>query len=348
MRLTATPPPGWEHRITSALLSRRFADCMATLGWCPLYASDDSDSALVLVRRLPVPGIRTWTMRAKVYLNRGSPGFVRELRHALAEAGAACAVIGDPIRPLPWHLRARMPDGAVIEHHRIVHDVSRDDEVLLAGMEPDLRRNIRRAPKAGVSVTEVTSERDLRAFCALNLETADRIRGRQLVAALPDAFFEAVLREMVTPSRDAVILLARARDVPLAGALLFRNDQHLTYYHGVSTRDRALSRLQGPSCLFWEAMRLARAMGLRYFDHGAVTVTDDPAHPHYSVYEYKRRFGGQLESCASAQLVLSPTRHAFQQRIMMPVWKRLYPLYLRLARAGEATAATVAGAVMLA
>ena len=32
---------------------------------------------------------------------------------------------------------------------------------------------------------------------------------------------------------------------------------------------------------------------------------------------------------------------------MMPVWKRLYPLYLRLARTGEATAA-FAGAVMLA
>ncbi|HYE93603.1 MAG TPA: peptidoglycan bridge formation glycyltransferase FemA/FemB family protein, partial [Terriglobales bacterium] len=119
---------------------------------------------------------------------------------------------------------------------------------------------------------------------------------------------------------------------PLSGALFFRSGATLTYYHGVSTRDPALTRCQGPSSMFWHAMRLARALGLRYFDHGAVTVTDDPAHPHYSVYDYKRRFGGHVEEIASGRLVLSPVRHAFQERLMMPVWKRLYPLYLRLGR----------------
>jgi lipid II:glycine glycyltransferase (peptidoglycan interpeptide bridge formation enzyme) len=291
--------------------------------------------------------MRTLTMRAKVYLNRGYPGFVRELGHVLADEGAAYAVFGDALRPLPDLAVGTLRAGLVTQH-RVVHDARRDDDTVLARMDIKPRSNLRRAWRTGgVIVSEVTTARDLDAFCALNVETAARMRGRDLVAALPDTFFQAVLDRMV-PTRDAVILLARAGDVPLAGALLFRNGDCLTYYHGVSTRDRSVARLQGPTQVFMHAIRLTREMGLRYFDHGAVTVTDDAAHPHYSVYDYKRRLGGCVEPLACAQLVLSPARHAFQQRVMMPLWKRLYPLYLRLARVGEATAGAIGGSSMLA
>ena len=66
--------------------------------------------------------------------------------------------------------------------------------------------------------------------------------------------------------------------------------------------------------------------------------TDDPTHPHYSVYDFKRRFGGREEAVASGSLVLSRAKHAFQERFMMPAWKRFYPLYLRLTGARPAPA----------
>src|SRR5829696_4616879 len=94
MRLSLTPPVGWDHRIVSAALSRDFAAAMAVLGWRPLYAWDDSDLALVFIRRLAVPGLGAWTTRAKIYLNEGYPTFVRELESALADQGVAYAVIG--------------------------------------------------------------------------------------------------------------------------------------------------------------------------------------------------------------------------------------------------------------
>jgi hypothetical protein len=52
---------------------------MTTLGWRPFYAVDDGDAALILLRRLPAPGLRGWTARARVYVNRGFPTFVRDL-----------------------------------------------------------------------------------------------------------------------------------------------------------------------------------------------------------------------------------------------------------------------------
>ena len=50
----------------------------------------------------------------------------------------------------------------------------------------------------------------------------------------------------------------------------------------VSTRDRALTPLQGPTAVAGHALRLASARGLT-FDVGVVTPTSDPSHPHYSV-----------------------------------------------------------------
>ena len=79
-------------------------------------------------------------------------------------------------------------------------------------------------------------------------------------------------------------------------------------------------------------LRYARANGFRTFDMGAVTPTDDPSHPHYSVYEYKRRWGGRLVMVPSAQVVLSPTRAAFQDWCLKPFWDRVHPLYLRIFR----------------
>jgi lipid II:glycine glycyltransferase (peptidoglycan interpeptide bridge formation enzyme) len=90
----------------------------------------------------------------------------------------------------------------------------------------------------------------------------------------------------------------------------------------------------------WRAMRLARDRGSACFDHGAVTVTDDHTHPHHSVYEFKRRFGGRLEALLSGELVLSRVKHAFQQRVLMPAWRRLHPLYVRVT---SATATAPAG-----
>ena len=105
--------------------------------------------------------------------------------------------------------------------------------------------------------------------------------------------------------------------------------------HGCSTRDRALTPKQGPTFLFWHAMRYARARGCATFDMGAVTPTDDRTHPHCSVYEYKKLWGGQLAEMRCAELVLAPWKHRFQESVLAPMWGRVHPVYLRVFGDGE-------------
>jgi hypothetical protein len=327
----------WDRRIVDSALSTGFAEAMATLGQHPFFVDDDRDIALLLVRRLPVPGLRSLTSRIKVYVNHGRQAFLWRLLDQLAARGAGYVLLGDPGRPLPNHLAG---DGAgfdVTTHHRVVHDVRRDDDALIAGMHLKARWQIRRAVRDGVAVSEITGEDDLADYCRLAAATAARIRQRNLVAALPDAFFRTILRTMV-PRGQARFLIARIDGRPLAGALFLMSPDRMTYYHGVSTRDPALTPIQGPSAIVWHAMRQARDDGRRWFDHGAVTVTADPEHPHHSVYLFKRRFGGHVETAATGTLVLSRTKLAFQEHVMMPAWRRYYPLYLRLMGARPAPA----------
>src|SRR5262249_49896868 len=75
---------------------------------------------------------------------------------------------------------------------------------------------------------------------------------------------------------------------------------------------------------------LARRRRIAHFDLGAVTPTDDPAHPHHSVYRFKRGFGGTVEALQGGEVVLSPVKCRFQDHVVLPVWKHVYPWYLRV------------------
>src|SRR5574341_11102 len=149
-----------------------------------------------------------------------------------------------------------------------------------------------------------------------------------LGAVYPEGFFWAIFHEMV-PRRQAVFLLARAEASPLAGGVFFLSPERMSYFHGVSTRDRALTGKQGPTAMFWHAMCLGHLWGIKRFDMTSVTPTEDPRHPNYSVYNFKRGWGGMLIEKYCAEIVIAPVRHYFQQRVLSRAFDVVHPLYLR-------------------
>ena len=177
---------------------------------------------------------------------------------------------------------------------------------------------------AGLCPSAGTPSTDL----SLAAQTAVRMRGRGLAAVYPTAYFEAVLREMVSRGQ-AVLFIARAAGTPVAGGAFVMSRERFVYLHGCSTRDRALTPKDGPTAVFWHAIRFARTAGCAVFDMGAVTPTDDPTHRHYSVYAYKKGWSGQLEEIQSGKLVVAPWKHRFQESVLAPMWDRVHPLYLR-------------------
>jgi lipid II:glycine glycyltransferase (peptidoglycan interpeptide bridge formation enzyme) len=83
----------------------------------------------------------------------------------------------------------------------------------------------------------------------------------------------------MVPRGQALFLLAWADSAALAGGRFLISRDRLTYYMGGSTRDRALTAKQGPKAMFWHAMRLGQRLGLKTFDMGAVTPTEDRTTP---------------------------------------------------------------------
>jgi hypothetical protein len=191
-----------------------------------------------------------------------------------------------------------------------------------------IRRHLRKFSEE-VTVTAVRTQADLRDYVSLAAETGTRMRFRALAAVYPPAYFATIFREMV-PRGHAIMFLARAGNAPLAAATFVMGSSRFAQIHGCSTRARTLTPKQGPTFIFWHAIRYACANGFRTFDMGAVTPTDDPTHPHYSVYEYKKLWGGRLTRMQSAELVVSPLKHRFQELVLAPMWDRLHPLYLGL------------------
>ena len=336
MRVLTAVPAGWDERVTFPVLSRGFAEAMVALGHRPLFVDDERGRAVAFVRRMPIPVLGAWTSRARVYLDGDDPRFVTALLERLAAARVGYVRLGDPVWPLPARCRGLhgLKESA---HHLFLYDPRVGEDALLAAIDPKVRTHLRKAQRDGVVVSPVESDEELREYCVLAAQTAKRMRQRDVGAGLSDGFFRAVFRTMV-PRGQARFLMARADGQPLAGALFLLSPSRMTYFHGASTRDPELTRKQGPTALVWEALRLAHGLGVACFDHGAVTVTEDPAHPHYPVYQFKRRFGGRLTPIASGERVLSAVQYGFQKHVMMPVWKRVHQVYGRFAAAGAVLA----------
>ena len=334
LRLIDVAPAGWDERIPFPVMSTAFARAARTTGMRPLFATDGLHQALILLRSAPF--IRRWTVRAKVYAATAHRGFVAAVIAALRARGAAYVRLGDAV----WGgAAADACDGMkTVTTYLMSFDAAVSEAEALARMEPKTRAHLRKSIRNGVAVEEIRDESGLAAFLRLAGETRERMRARDVAATTPHAYFRTVFSEMV-PRGEAIFLLAHAQGAPLAGALFLVSRERMTYYLGASTRDRALTARHGPTAVFWAGMRLAHARGIPTFDLGAVTPTDDPAHPHHSVYRFKRGFGGRVEPMHGGELVLSPLSCRFQDRVLAPAWKWLYPLYFRLATrrgAGEA------------
>ena len=326
MRVFESPPPDWDKRAAFPTLGTAFAEVAATVGQRALYVEDRDAMALVLVRSLPIPGLRAWTARAKAYVSGGGARFVRDLVRGLGARGIAHVRIGDSVLGLP---RADLEAAGVplIVSHLLRHPVAQDSRELFRRLASRRRTALRRAEREGVTVSEVRTEAELREYYALAADTERRARARDIAIVAPWAYLRSIFGHLV-PRRQAVFLLARRGDRPLAGATFLVSPQRMTYFHASSTRDPALTALQGPTAVIWHAMRVALMRGIASFDLGAVTPTNDPLHPHHSIFRFKREFGGYVEEICHGDLALSPWRHAFQERVMMPLWKRAHGVYL--------------------
>lgn len=335
--LAPSPPSDWKAIARDAVQLPEFAEAGRRLGYRPYYVARGQAAALVQIRD-PLPALGVFG-RAYVYPSGEDAAFLADVVAALRRRRIPFVRVGNTI----WgvrdraHLELAGRHVTVVPRHTPVLDITSDERALLAGMD-GAQRKIRKAEREGVEVTEAQSVADVEAYHRLSSDTADRIRTRSCFTELPLAFFLDIWRHMM-PAGRARLFLARHQGELIAGNLFLIHGDTMLYYQGASTRDRAHTARQAPTACFWLAIREARKLGLARFDFGGCTPTADPTDPRYGVWEFKKRWGGRLDTFYSADILLAPRVVEFQDRIVAPLWQNLHPWLWRLGGRPATTAA---------
>jgi lipid II:glycine glycyltransferase (peptidoglycan interpeptide bridge formation enzyme) len=163
----------------------------------------------------------------------------------------------------------------------------RSEDELLGGFNQLWRRNVKKADKAGVSVTQGT-EADLPAFHRLYLETAERdhFTGRPL------AYFQKMWAAMRAEDPDRIRLyLARHEGDLVAATTMVRVGQHAWYSYGASSTTKR--EVRGSNAVQWQMLRDAAAAGATVYDLRGITDTLSQDDPHFGLIQFKLGTGGE-------------------------------------------------------
>ncbi len=194
------------------------------------------------------------------------------------------------LRGAGWRLQTADGGGFTAGQPQYVFQVpmaGRDEDALLAAMNQQWRRNIKKAAKEGVEVH--TGDRaDLASFHALYAETASR----DGFTPRPLPYFQLMWDALSAEDPDRIRLyLAEHEGDLVAATTLVRVGEHAWYSYGASSA--AKREVRGSNAVQWQMMRDARAAGATVYDLRGITDTLDEADPHVGLVQFKVGTGGE-------------------------------------------------------
>jgi len=163
----------------------------------------------------------------------------------------------------------------------------RTEADLLAGMNQQWRRNIKRAEKAGVQVCPGEPS-DLPAFHALYALTADRDH----FTPRPLSYFETMFAALGGEEPDRVRLYLAHHEGDLVAATVWvRVGGHTWYSYGASSTEKR--DVRGSNAVQWAMIRDSLAAGADVYDLRGITDTLDPDDAHVGLVQFKVGTGGE-------------------------------------------------------
>ncbi len=152
---------------------------------------------------------------------------------------------------------------------------------LLACMRKSTRYEIRRAETKGIRVTRSTNPVDLAVFFRLYKETSKRQH------FVPHRGIQEEF-ELFASEGNAELLWVHDQGRALCAAIILFSDGQAIYHHGASIP----TKLPASYAIQWEAIRMAKNRGMRWYNAWGVAPADDVSHPWYGHSLFKRGFGG--------------------------------------------------------
>jgi lipid II:glycine glycyltransferase (peptidoglycan interpeptide bridge formation enzyme) len=185
---------------------------------------------------------------------------------------------------------------------------------VLAGMNQQWRRNIKKAEKSGVQVTRCGVETgagapsstsgwdELKAFHDLYVHTAERDH----FTPRPLSYFATMAEAMSAEDPDRISLwLAHHEGDLVAATIAVRVGTHAWYSYGASSTEKR--EVRGSNAVQWAMMRDALAAGATVYDLRGITDTLEADDPHAGLIQFKVGTGGEaVEHVGEWDLALRP------------------------------------------
>lgn len=198
------------------------------------------------------------------------------------------------LRPAPMYLSVEFAG---------VLDISKPEEEILAGAAQGLRRKIRKAEKNNITVSISEDPKDIHEFYQIELETAKRHKFVEFSESFLTKQFEAFHKY-----GQVKLYTAKLGDEILAQNFMIFYGNEASYHYGVSTQ--LGTQYSGAPLLHMQAMRDARALGIKRYNFWGITGLNETKHRFYGVSQFKRSFGvEELKYLHAHDLVINKAKY---------------------------------------
>ena len=161
----------------------------------------------------------------------------------------------------------------------------RTEDDVLAGMNQQWRRNIKKAAKQGV---EVSTGDDVEAFHTLYVETAERDH----FTPRPLGYFRTMVDALSAEDPDRIrVYFARHEGDLVASTIWIRVGTHTWYSYGASTTHKR--EVRGSNAIQWRMIQDSLAAGADVYDLRGITDTLDSEDSHVGLIQFKVGTGGE-------------------------------------------------------
>jgi lipid II:glycine glycyltransferase (peptidoglycan interpeptide bridge formation enzyme) len=277
----------------------------------PLAAHLESRGAFG-VRMGPPVVTRRWDA-ATVKQGIADPGVRRLGDLAPTERSHTGARVVSQLHDLGWRPQA-VAGGFAAGQPQYVFQVplaGRTEDDVLAGMNQQWRRNIKKSAKEGVEVASFAGpaiEAELKVFHDLYVHTAERDH----FTPRPLAYFATMVAALGAEEPDRIRLYTARHDGTLVAATIaIRVGAHAWYSYGASSTEKR--EVRGSNAVQWQMIRDAMTAGADVYDLRGITDTLDGDDPHLGLIQFKVGTGGEaVEHVGEWDLPLSrPLYRAF-------------------------------------
>ncbi len=179
-------------------------------------------------------------------------------------------------------------------------DISKPEEVLLAGMRKSTRYLIKRSLNADLKLEISKAPKSAKILFDLQKETAKRHK----FVGFSQKLFESEIESFVKDDNAAVFICRKNKIVLAAAIIIFYGDT--AYYHFSGSTSK-FSEIPFSYFLQWQIIKEARNRGIKYYNFWGIAPNNNPKHRFAGVTLFKTGFGGErIDWLHAHDLPISP------------------------------------------